>query len=140
MVSLYGFSFAQAILQFDDTSEEFETKILIDSLYCDTTESVNNLNKQLKESILEDYQDLPNKAEQYKALLKNEYFNALQIKFAYAITCHKAQGGQWENVFIEQGFINEESINIDYYRWLYTAFTRAKQKLFLINFPDKNFK
>ena len=137
---LYGFSFAQAILQFDDTSEEFETKILIDSLYCDTTESVNNLNKQLKESILEDYQDLPNKAEQYKALLKNEYFNALQIKFAYAITCHKAQGGQWENVFIEQGFINEESINIDYYRWLYTAFTRAKQKLFLINFPDKNFK
>lgn len=136
---LYGFSFVQATLFFENTNEELDTKLLLDSLYCDNQIAVENLNKRLKEAILEDYCDIANKTERYKSLLKNEYYNALHIKFAYAITCHKAQGGQWENVFIEQGFINDENTNTDYYRWLYTAFTRARKKLYLINFPEKNF-
>lgn len=137
---LYGFSFAQATLYFEDSNEEFEAKLLLDSLYCDTQASSDELNKRLKDTILEDYQDISNKTERFKALFNNEYYNALQIKFAYAITCHKAQGGQWENVFIEQGVIRAENIGADYYRWLYTAFTRAKRKLYLINFPDSDFE
>ncbi|MEY3439212.1 MAG: hypothetical protein RL265_1797, partial [Bacteroidota bacterium] len=80
-----------------------------------------------------------NKKKRYALILENPYFNALQIKYAYAITCHKSQGGQWENVYIDQGYIAPEMLNSEYYRWLYTAVTRASEKLFLVNFPDDNF-
>ncbi len=136
---LYGFHFAEATLTFDGIEGEIDAKILLDALYCDTAEATNELNIRLREAILEDYADITRKTERYHALRKNEYYNALQIKFAYAITCHKAQGGQWTNVFVEQGYISDEAVDTDYYRWLYTAFTRSKEKLYLINFPDKHF-
>jgi exodeoxyribonuclease-5 len=116
-----------------------EVKLLIDSFYTETSKDVEELNKTLRERILEDYADVKSKKERYKKLLENEFFNALQVKFAYAVTCHKAQGGQWDNVFVDQGFVSEQMVNTDYYRWLYTAFTRAKQQLFLVNFSEKYF-
>ena len=86
-----------------------------------------------------DYADIPKKSDRIKEIKKNPYLNALQVKFAYAITCHKSQGGQWKNVFVEQGFFNEDMLNKEYLRWLYTAFTRATSKLHLVNFKDKFF-
>ncbi len=136
---LYGFRFVNVTAEFDE-GVEIDVKILIDSFYTETSKDVEELNKKLRDSVLEDYADLKNKKERYKNLLENEYFNALQVKFAYAVTCHKAQGGQWDNVFVDQGFVNEQMINTDYYRWLYTAITRAKQKLFLVNFSEKYFE
>ena len=94
---------------------------------------------KLYEAIKEDYADEKSKYKQYLAIKKNKYFNALQIKFSYAITCHKSQGGQWENVFIEQPYL-PDGVSEPYYRWLYTAITRAKQRLFLIGFKDEYFK
>ena len=87
---------------------------------------------------MKEYEDIPHKADRLKALKNDPYYNALQIKYAYASTCHKAQGGQWEHVYIEQGFLTEDMINVEYYRWLYTAITRAKDKLFLINWKRKH--
>lgn len=136
--NLYGFRFVNVVAEFDD-GVEIEVKLLIDSFYTETSKDVDELNKKLRESILEDYTDIKSKKERYKKLLENEFFNALQVKFAYAVTCHKAQGGQWENVFVDQGFVSEQMVNTDYYRWLYTAFTRAKQQLFLVNFSEKYF-
>ena len=80
-----------------------------------------------------------NKRKRYQLILKDPYFNALQIKYAYAVTCHKAQGGQWENVFIDSGFLDDDSWNQDMFRWLYTALTRASQKVYLLNFPENLF-
>ena len=85
---------------------------------------------------MEDYADLPNKSARLQALKKNPYYNALQIKFAYALTCHKTQGGQWPVVIIDQGYITDEMINRNYLRWLYTAITRATEKVYLLNFQD----
>ena len=82
-----------------------------------------------------DYADLPTKPERLKVLRKDIYFNALQIKFAYAVTCHKAQGGQWRNVYVDQGYMTDEMLTPDYIHWLYTAFTRATEKLYLVNWP-----
>ena len=80
--------------------------------------------------------DIGNKRERMKKMREDPYLNALQVKFAYAVTCHKAQGGQWNTVFLDQGYITEEMINVEYLRWLYTAFTRATEKLYLINWPE----
>ena len=136
--NLYGFRFVNVVAEFDD-GVEMEVKLLINSFYTETSKDVEELNKTLRERILEDYADVKSKKERYKKLLENEFFNALQVKFAYAVTCHKAQGGQWDNVFVDQGFVSEQMVNTDYYRWLYTAFTRAKQQLFLVNFSEKYF-
>lgn len=136
--NLYGFRFVNVLAEFDE-GVEIEVKLLIDSFYTETSKDVDELNKKLRESILEDYADMKSKKKRYKKLLENEFFNALQVKFAYAVTCHKAQGGQWDNVFVDQGFVSEQMVNTDYYRWLYTAFTRAKQQLFLVNFSEKYF-
>lgn len=136
--NLYGFRFVNVVAEFDD-GVEMEVKLLIDSFYTETSKDVEELNKTLRERILEDYADVKSKKERYKKLLENEFFNALQVKFAYAVTCHKAQGGQWDNVFVDQGFVSDQIVNTDYYRWLYTAFTRAKQQLFLVNFSEKYF-
>jgi exodeoxyribonuclease-5 len=95
--------------------------------------------KELFFAVEQDYLHEKNKKKRYELILKNPYFNALQVKYAYAITCHKSQGGQWAHVYIDQGFIDPESINREYHRWLYTAITRASEKLYLVNFPKENF-
>jgi exodeoxyribonuclease-5 len=90
--------------------------------------------------VMEDYSDIKNKKERYKKLRNNPYFNALQVKFAYAVTCHKAQGGQWKTVFVDHGYLTNDNIDIDFLRWLYTAVTRAEKKLYLVNFNKKFFE
>ncbi len=92
--------------------------------------------RRLFESIAEDYQDAGTRREKVEAVREDPFFNALQVKYSYAVTCHKAQGGQWKSVFIDQGFLKKEMIDRDYLRWLYTAITRATEKLYLVNFPD----
>ena len=85
---------------------------------------------------MEDYKEIPSKREKMERLRENPYFNALQVKYAYAVTCHKAQGGQWKNVFIDRGYLPADGRDENYYRWLYTALTRATEKVFLINWPE----
>lgn len=133
---MYGFRFVNATVSFEDEGEEFDVKILLDALYTETSADIKALNDRLFSAILEDYADIENNRKKFQELRKNDFFNALQVKFAYAATCHKAQGGQWSVVMIDQGFITPENYNINYYRWLYTAFTRAKERLYLVNFPE----
>lgn len=136
---LYGFRFANVCLRFVDYEDvEFDCKIFLETLSIETASFTYEQNKQLYEAVSEDYSDIRNKRERWKKIKENAYFNALQVKFAYAITCHKAQGGQWKAVYIDHGFVNEDMLDTEYYRWLYTAFTRPTEKLFLVNF-DKGF-
>ena len=97
-------------------------------------------NRELFESVSEDYADIKNKRNRWKKIRENPYFNALQVKFAYALTCHKSQGGQWKAVYIDHGYVNEDMLDHEYYRWLYTAFTRPTEKLFLVNFNEHFFE
>ena len=137
---LYGFRFANAVVRFIDYKyNEIEAKLLLDTIYSETAALSAEQNKKLFSSVLEDYSDIKNKRKQMEQMRTNPWFNALQVKFAYAVTCHKAQGGQWKNVFIDQGFIRDEMINTEYLRWLYTAFTRSTEKLYLVNFGDRFF-
>ncbi|MBS0011620.1 MAG: ATP-binding domain-containing protein, partial [Bacteroidales bacterium] len=131
---LYGFRFADLVLDFTDYSVELEVKVLLDTIASETASLSSEQNKMLFEGVLEDYSGLKTKRKQYEAVRKDPYFNALQVKFAYAITCHKAQGGQWERVFIDQGMFNRQEPGTDYLRWLYTAVTRATDRLYLVNF------
>ena len=94
-------------------------------------------NERLFNEVLEDYADITQKRERLKKLKEDAYYNALQVKYAYAVTCHKAQGGQWKNVFLDQGYMSEESLTPDYFQWLYTAFTRATGTLYLVNYPKE---
>ena len=87
--------------------------------------------------VMEDYADVPRKADRMRQLREDDYYNALQIKFGYAVTCHKAQGGQWAHVYIDQGYMTDEMLSADYLHWLYTAFTRATERLYLVNWPKK---
>ncbi len=136
---LYGFRFANVTLQFIDYDNiELECKIFIDTLTIEAPAFGNSENQKLFNAIQEDYQHITSKKKRWEEIKKDPYFNALQVKFAYAVTCHKAQGGQWEAVFIDHGYLTEDMLNIEYMRWLYTAFTRPKTKLFLVNF-DKRF-
>lgn len=91
--------------------------------------------QSLFNNVMEDYQDLPLKADRLRVVRDDPYFNALQIKFAYAVTCHKAQGGQWEHVYVDQGYMTDDMLTPDYFHWLYTAITRARTCLFLVNWP-----
>jgi len=116
--------------------EEKEVKIMLDALFVDRPALSYEDNSRLFNEIMLDYEDIPQRRKKIEAIKKNPYFNALQVKFAYALTCHKTQGGQWEQVFIDQGFIKEEMLDREYMRWLYTAITRATKKVFLINFPE----
>ena len=133
---LYGLRFATLRLQLinDHESEPFEAKVILDTLHTNSPALTQEQNKELYEAILDDYTDITAKKELNEALRKDPYLNALQIKFAYAITCHKSQGGQWQAVFVDQGYLTEELINNEFVRWLYTAITRATKELFLINF------
>jgi exodeoxyribonuclease-5 len=136
---LYGFRFANVCLRFIDYDDtEIDCKIFLETLNIETASFSYEQNRALFDAVSEDYLDVRNKRERWKKVKENPYFNALQVKFAYAVTCHKAQGGQWKAVYIDHGFLNEEMLDIEFYRWLYTAFTRPSEKLFLVNF-DKGF-
>ncbi|MGM9798709.1 MAG: ATP-dependent RecD-like DNA helicase [Parabacteroides sp.] len=135
-IELYGFRFADVLARFQDYDFELELKILLDTLQTDTPALPQALNDQLFAAVWEDYAEIPTKAERMKKMKEDPYYNVLQVKYAYAVTCHKAQGGQWMNVFLDLGYITEEMLGEDFYRWLYTAFTRATQHLYLINLPE----
>jgi len=136
----YGFRYADVTLRFPDYRDtELDVKILLDTIKSESPSLGYEENRQLYFSILEDYPDIKNKKKKYELVREHEFFNALQVKFAYAITCHKAQGGQWDTVFVDQGYIKEEMIDTEYYRWLYTAVTRATKRLYLVNFGDQLF-
>ena len=135
---LYGFRFAEVLLSFPDYNDfELEANLLLATLHSESPALPKELNDKLFYSVLEDYADITIKKERMKKMKADPYYNALQIKYAYAITCHKAQGGQWKNIFLDQGYITEENIGPDYFRWLYTAFTRATQTLYLVNYPKE---
>ena len=135
----YGFHFADMTLKFPDYNLEIEAKVMMDVLHLDTPALPSDKNKELYQNILADYINIKNRRKQFDAVKKDPYFNALQIKFAYAVTCHKAQGGQWERVFIDQGMFNRNEITIDYLRWFYTAITRSTDKVYLVNFAEDFF-
>ena len=137
-IERYGFTFAKASLKLLDYPEEkdLETILLLNTLTSETSSITYNEYKNLYKAVGLDYKG---QKEINKKIKENEYFNALQVKFAYSITCHKSQGGQWENVFIDLGYFTEEMMDKSYLRWLYTAFTRATKKLYLINFNKKFF-
>jgi exodeoxyribonuclease-5 len=136
----YGFRFAEMTLYFPDYDFEVDSKVMIDVLHLDTPSLPAEKNSELFHSVLTDYQHLRTRRKQYEAVRSDPWFNALQIKFAYAVTCHKAQGGQWERVFIDQGMFNRNEITIDYLRWFYTALTRATDRVYLVNFSGEWFK
>ncbi|WP_337941876.1 AAA family ATPase [Parabacteroides sp.] len=134
---LYGFRFADVTVRFQDYDLELDIKILLDTLQTDSPALPKELNDKLFYTILEDYDDIPTKAGKMKKMKADPHYNVVQVKYAYAITCHKAQGGQWMNVFLDIGYMTEEMLGEDFYRWLYTAFTRATHRLYLVNLPDE---
>lgn len=137
---LYGFNFADVTIKLIDyQNQEIDVKILLDTLTLEGPSLSSEQNKELYTKISEDYQHIKTRPARLKKIKEDSYFNAIQVKFAYAVTCHKAQGGQWRNVFIDQGFFKEDMISREYLRWLYTALTRATEKVYLVNFNDKFF-
>lgn len=136
-IDLYGFRFATLLLQFPDYGNyELEATVLLDTLTSEAPALTHEQQEQLFHQIEEDYQDIPLKADRMKAIRQDQFFNALQVKFAYAVTCHKAQGGQWAHVYVDQGYMTDDMLNPDYIHWLYTAFTRATEMLYLVNWPE----
>ena len=136
-IDLYGFRFATLLLQFPDYGNyELEATVLLDTLTSEAPALTHEQQEQLFHQIEEDYQDVPLKADRMKAIRQNQFYNALQVKFAYAVTCHKAQGGQWAHVYVDQGYMTDDMLTPDYIHWLYTAFTRATEMLYLVNWPE----
>jgi hypothetical protein len=136
-IDLYGFRFATLLLQFPDYDNyELEATVLLDTLTSEAPALTHEQQEQLFHQIEEDYQDIPLKADRMKAIRQDQFFNALQVKFGYAVTCHKAQGGQWAHVYVDQGYMTDDMLNPDYIHWLYTAFTRATEMLYLVNWPE----
>ena len=134
----YGFRFADVVLAFPDYGDvELEVKLLLDTLHTDTPALPKEQNDRLFYAVLEDYADITVKRERIKKMKADPHYNALQVKYAYAVTCHKAQGGQWKRVFLDQGYMTEDMLTPDYFRWLYTAFTRATETLYLVNWPKE---
>ncbi len=152
---LYGFTFADVSLRVIDYDYEIDVVLWLDTLYADSPEAIYAMQKELFARIAEDYPEIHNKRDLYQAVMQSPYYNALQVRFAYAVTCHKAQGGQWKHVYIDPGFMSEEMQELffhpsyitedafilpehaDFLRWLYTALTRAREKVFLVGFPKK---
>lgn len=133
---LYGFRFADVWLQFPDYNDyELEATIILDSLHTEAPALSREQNERLFNEVLTDYADIPRKQDRLKKLREDIFLNAVQVKYAYAITCHKAQGGQWAHVYVDQGYMTDEMLSPDYLHWLYTAFTRATEKLYLVNWP-----
>lgn len=138
---MYGFRFADASLRFVDYPDEDtrDCKLILNTLWADTPALSADDSNQLFHNVLEDYADIPHKADRLRELKRNPYYNALQVKFAYGMTCHKTQGGQWKTVIIDQGYLGDNPVDCDYLRWLYTAFSRASNKVYLLNFDDRFF-
>lgn len=136
-IELYGFRFADVVAIFQDYDTEMEIKILLDTLQTDAPALPKELADKLFFTILEDYEDIPTKGGKMQKMKLDPHYNVVQVKYAYAVTCHKAQGGQWKNVFLDLGYIAEEHLGEDFYRWLYTSFTRATERLYLINMPKQ---
>lgn len=135
---MYGFRFADVTLCFPDYNDlELDVKILLDTLHSDSPALTREESNRLFQAVQEDYGDITVKRERMKKIKEDTWYNALQVKYAYAVTCHKAQGGQWQRVFVDQGYMTEEMLTPDYYRWLYTAFTRATEVLYLVNWPEE---
>ena len=132
----YGFRFADVSLEFPDyDNAEEDMTVILDALMTEAPALTQEQNEQLFQRVLEDYEDIPLKADRMKKVREDEYYNALQVKFGYAITCHKAQGGQWAHIYLDQGYMTDEMLTPDYIHWLYTAFTRATEHLYLVNWP-----
>ncbi|HBK83236.1 MAG TPA: ATP-dependent endonuclease, partial [Flavobacterium sp.] len=138
---LYGFKFATVKIRMVDYPQQipFDTILLLDTIKSESPSLTYEESNLLYQQVLLDYEDESSKYKKFQKVKTNEYFNALQVKFSYAITCHKSQGGQWNTIFIEQPYL-PNGIDRDYIRWLYTAMTRAKEKLYLIGFKDENFE
>ena len=132
----YGFRFADVLLQFPDYNRyEMQTTVLLDTLRSEAPALTREQTERLFNEVMADYDDVPTKQERLKKLRQDDLFNAIQVKYAYAVTCHKAQGGQWAHVYLDQGYITSKMMTPDYAHWLYTAFTRATEHLYLVNWP-----
>ena len=137
----YGFRFVDAIITFPDYDDyEMECKLMLDTLSSESPSLTREQSRQLFYEVEKDYDDIKAKAKRYRAIRENEHFNAMQIKFAYAVTCHKAQGGQWKAVFVDRCLFGDEQMSRDMLRWLYTAITRATERLYIVNFDDEFFE
>ena len=138
---MYGFRFADVELGFTDYPDapNVEAKILLETLNSNSASLTNEESMRLFAAIEEDYMDIPNRRQRYKEMRKNPWFNALQVKFAYALTCHKTQGGQWSSVFIDSSLNLKETLEIEDLRWIYTALTRAQEKVYFVNFKGEFF-
>ena len=134
---VYGFRFCDVTVRFQDYDMELDIKILLDTLQTEAPALPKELSDKLFYTILEDYQDISTKSGKMKKMKENPHYNVVQVKYAYAITCHKAQGGQWKNVFLDIGYMTEEMLGENFYRWLYTAMTRATDRLYLVNLPEE---
>ena len=133
---LYGFHFADVLMRFPDyDDQEMEVTVVLDSLRSEAPSLTKEQNEALLNGVLEDYEDIATKPARMAKVKTDIYYNAVQVKYAYAVTCHKAQGGQWQHVYIDQGYMTDDMLTPDYIHWLYTAFTRAAGKLFLVNWP-----
>ncbi len=140
MEERYGFHFADVVLRFMDYQDlEIECKILLETLTAEAPALTSEENKRLYEAISEDYEEVRNKRDRWKKIREDPYFNAMQVKYSYAVTCHKAQGGQWKAVFLDHGYLTAEMIDREFLRWFYTAFTRAEERLYLVNFKKEFF-
>ena len=137
----YGFRFSEVQMEFLDYPEagSITCKVMLDTLQSETPNLSYEQSKKLYEGLMEDYDHITNKKERLLAIKQDPFYNALQIKFAYAVTCHKAQGGQWDAVFVDQGYLTDDMVDMDFLRWLYTGVTRAKRELFLVNFAQNLF-
>ena len=134
---LYGFRFAEVTMTLPDYDDyELTATVCLDTLTTEAPALTHEQQEQLFNAVMEDYADIPQKAERIKKLKSDRYYNALQIKFSYAVTCHKAQGGQWAHVYLDQGYMTDDMLTPNYIHWLYTAFTRATEKLYLVNWPS----
>ena len=139
---MHGFRFADVRMRLIDYPDEpeLETRLLLDTIMSESPALSQVDNKKLYDAVALDYSDIADRRMRLKKIKEDGFFNALQVKFAYAVTCHKAQGGQWPCVFVEQGYLTDEMINTEYLRWLYTAVSRATKKLYLVNFNKEFFE
>lgn len=134
--TMYGFRFCNVLLRHKDYGVEFEAKINLDCLHTEVPGLTRVQNEQLFAAVMEDYVDIPRKSARYKKVKENPYFNALLVKYGYAVTGHKAQGGEWKNVFLDLGYVNKSHMGDNFYRWLYTSITRSSQMLYLVNLTN----
>lgn len=139
VIEMYGMQFAEVTLDFVDYGCSLDMLLLRDALMCKTPAELSELQERLYNAVAEDYAHIKSKKKRYEAMRKDKFLNALVARSAYAVTCHKAQGGGWSHVYVDMGRVSKEELDAGYLRWLYTAVTRAKDKLFLINFPDEMF-